>query len=82
MYIGDSRHFYSCSEIDINSRENFWKEIRAQEIDRIAEERRRQKEKNETALRERNELSERIHAQLCSEEETKNTSESSSTVMC
>ncbi|VBB29373.1 unnamed protein product, partial [Acanthocheilonema viteae] len=66
------------NEIDTSSRENFWKEVRAQEIDRIAEERKREKEKNEIALRERNELSERIHAQLCSEKETKKSNESSS----
>ncbi|CAG9532708.1 unnamed protein product [Cercopithifilaria johnstoni] len=67
------------NEIDTNSRENFWKEVRAQEISRIAEERKREKEKNEIALRERNELSEKICAQLCSEEETKKANESSST---
>uniref|UniRef100_A0A8R1Y365 SH3 domain-containing protein n=1 Tax=Onchocerca volvulus TaxID=6282 RepID=A0A8R1Y365_ONCVO len=63
------------NEIDTSSRENFWKEIRAQENDRIAEEKKREKKKNETALRERTELNERIHAQLCSEEGTKKASE-------
>uniref|UniRef100_A0A158Q7I7 SH3 domain-containing protein n=1 Tax=Elaeophora elaphi TaxID=1147741 RepID=A0A158Q7I7_9BILA len=66
------------NEIDTNSRENFWKEVKAQENDRIAGERKREKEKNEIALRERNELSERIHAQLCSEEGTKKAGEPSS----
>ncbi|EFO21755.2 variant SH3 domain-containing protein [Loa loa] len=69
------------NEIDANGREIFWKEIRAQENDRIAEERKREKEKNEIALRERNELSERIHAQLCSEEGTKKTSKPSNPAM-
>lgn len=51
-----------------------------QEIDRIAEERRREQERNEIALRERNELSERIHAQLRSEEGIKKADDSSSTL--
>lgn len=70
-----------CSEINASSREKFWKEVRAQENTRIAEERKREKEKNDKAIRERYELSERIHAQLCLEEQNKNlkTSRNSST---
>uniref|UniRef100_A0A915Q400 SH3 domain-containing protein n=1 Tax=Setaria digitata TaxID=48799 RepID=A0A915Q400_9BILA len=70
------------NEIDASSRESFWKEVRAQENDRIAEERRREKEKNEIVIRERNELSERLHAQLCSEEEVKRAKEPSKINIC
>ncbi|KAM3724361.1 Drebrin-like protein [Dirofilaria immitis] len=66
------------NEIDASNRENFWKEIRTQEDDRIADERRREGEKNEIAVRERNELNERIHAQLCFKEGTKKAFEPSS----
>ncbi|EJW79397.1 SH3 domain-containing protein [Wuchereria bancrofti] len=66
------------NEIDAVSREKFWNEVKAQENNRIAEEMKREKEKNEMALRERSELNERIHAQLCSEEKAKKASDSSS----
>lgn len=69
------------NEIDTVSREKFWKEVRAQENDRIAEERKREREKNEMALRERSELNERIHAQLCSEEKAKKVDETSSSTI-
>ncbi|VDK68983.1 unnamed protein product [Litomosoides sigmodontis] len=66
----------SKNEIDTNSRD-FWKEVRVQEIDRTAKERRREQEKSEMAFRERNELGNRIRAHLLSEEGIKKADEPS-----